>query len=342
MEGVIFVKIIKRLLIFASVLLLYFIGKEFLVLFTLLYGIHAILAYGFILLSIIFIVYFAVIPIYKIIRIPVTLGPTTDLSKVDELRGIRITAFQSNQYLIDSGVNLSNLQNTESTYNEITDELSKECDAIRKKYVNSLFYSSSVSQNGFLDAILILSTSVNIVKEIFILYNGRVNNRDLLVIARKVYYSIVIGGSEGVEYAAEEIFSKLATDTLKSIPFLDKIFSSLADGFINATLLTRASIITENYCKMLYIETDKDLYPSVQSVTSTVKSLTSGTLKSINENLIRLSKEKSEAIFNKAYNPVKLVFERSIENLKDPRQNIINSNLFDVIGKKFKSLKERK
>lgn len=341
MEGVIFVKIFKRFLIFASVLLLYFIGKEFLLLFNLLHGIHAILAYSFILLSIVFLIYFAVIPIYKIVRIPVNLGPTKDLSKVDELRGIRIATFQSNQYLIDSGINLSNLKNSESTYIEITDELSKECDAIRKKYVNSLFYSSSVSQNGFLDAILILSTSVNIIKEIFILYNGRVNNRDLLVIARKVYYSIAIGGSEGAEYAAEEIFSKLATDTLKSIPFLDKIFSSLADGFINATLLTRASIITENYCKMLYIKTDKDLYPSVQSVTSTVKHLTSGALKSINENLIRLSKEKSEEIFHKAYNPVKLVFERSIENLKDPKQHIINSNLFDVIGKKFKNLKER-
>ncbi len=334
-------KIFKRLLIFASVLLFYFIGKEFIVLFNLLYGIHTILAYGFILLSVIFLIYFAVIPIYKIIRIPVTLGPTKDLSKVDELRAIRITAFQKNQYLIDSGFNLSNLKSTEFTYNEIIDELSKECSAIRKKYVNSLFYSSSVSQNGFLDAILILSTSVNIIKEIFILYNGRVSNRDLLVIAKKVYYSIAIGGSEGVEYASEEIFSKLATDTLKSIPFLDKIFSSLADGFINATLLTRASIITENYCKMLYVETDKDLYPSVQSITSTAKNLTSGALKSINENLIKLSKEKSEVIFHKAYNQVKLVFERSIENLKDPKQNLVNSNLFNVIGKKLKNLKEK-
>lgn len=334
-------KIFKRLLIFASVLLLYFIGKEFIVLFNLFYGIHAFFAYGFILLSALFIIYFAVIPIYKIVRIPVTLGPTKDQSKIDELRAIRITAFQNNQYLIDSGFNITNLKNTEFTYNEIIDELSKECSAIRKKYVNSLFYSSSVSQNGFLDAILILSTSVNIIKEIFILYNGRVSNRDLLVIAKKVYYSIAIGGSEGVEYASEEIFSKLATDTLKSIPFLDKIFSSLADGFINATLLTRASIITENYCKMLYIETDKDLYPSIQSITSTAKNLTSGALKSINENLIKLSKEKSEVIFHKAYNPVKLVFERSIENLKDPKQNIVNSSLFNVIGKKLKNLKEK-
>ena len=328
-------KLLKRLLTFISIIALYLIIKEFIFLFNLLNEINTVLAYIVILLIFAFIIYYAIIPLYKIVKIPTNPGPTKDPSKVDELRRIRIESFKSNEYLIDSGYAVSNLQNNETTYNEITKVLSKECNAIRKKYVNSLFYSSSVAQNGFLDAVLILSTSVNLIKEIFILYNGRVNNRDLFKIAKKVYYSILIGGSEGAEYAAEEIFSKLATDTVKSIPFLDKIFSSLADGFINAALLTRISIVTENYCTMLYIKDDKELYPSVQSVTSTVKNLTSGAFKKINENLIKLGKEKAGTLVERALNPVKLVFEKSKTVFESPNQINKKVNIHKKLSKLF-------
>ncbi|OQY38189.1 MAG: hypothetical protein B6226_03975, partial [Candidatus Cloacimonetes bacterium 4572_65] len=118
-----------------------------------------------------------------------------------------------------------------------------------------------MAQNGFLDALIILSSSINHIKSIFILYNGRVNNRDLLNIGKNVYYSVLIGGSEGVEYVTDEIVTKLASDTVKSIPFIDKIIASLADGLVNSVLLTRISYLTENYCKMTYLEKSSDLLP---------------------------------------------------------------------------------
>ena len=80
-------------------------------------------------------------------------------------------------------------------YSKRIELLVKECANIRKKYVAQLFYSSSISQNGFIDAMLVLSYSINMVKDIFVLYNGRVTNRDLFNIAKKIYYSIAIAGS---------------------------------------------------------------------------------------------------------------------------------------------------
>ncbi len=88
------------------------------------------------------------------------------------------------------------------------------------------------------------------------LYHGRVSNKALWA----------IGGSEGVEYATRELFSKLATESIKSVLFADRIFGSLADGFVNAALLTRISLITENYCKLVTIESDKDLHPTSEFI----------------------------------------------------------------------------
>jgi hypothetical protein len=236
---------------------------------------------------------------------------------VDALISKRMERFKKNDYLKSLSMNVYSMQISEASYNSLVDSLNIECRRIRKKYVNQLFYSTSISQNGFIDAVLILSASVNIVKEIFILYNGRVSNRDLWVIAKKVYYSVAIGGSEGIAYASDEVFSKFATDTMKGIPFLNKVLSSLADGFVNAALLTRVSIITENYCKTLYIKSEKDILPSVSFIITTTKDLIADLVGKINTTLMSMVKEKTENILGKAINPVAVVLDKSVNTLKE-------------------------
>ncbi|MCK5456422.1 MAG: hypothetical protein KAI45_04790, partial [Melioribacteraceae bacterium] len=247
------------------------------------------LAYSVFVAIIFFIFYFAILPIIKIIKLPSNLGPTKVKSEVEKLRGNRIKQFSKNPFLLKSEIDTSSLQNNNEVYDTTISILEKESYKIRKSYVNRLFYSTSVSQNGFIDSIMILSASINLVKEIFILYNGRVSAVELLIIARKVYYSIIIGGTEGVEYVTNEIFSKLATESIKSIPFIDKIVTSLVDGFINAALLTRVSLITENYCKTLYIEKERDLYPSSKFIATTAKNLTSEVMKQVNSNILQIA-----------------------------------------------------
>lgn len=310
-------KILKKIFFFFSFLLIYFVAKEFLELYSYLSSINEILAIIVISLLGLFVIYFGVVPIFQIIILPADLGPTRDLSETHLLREKRIKKFRGNNFLRDQNFDFTSIDNSEESYNKIVTEIKPECARLRKKYINQVFYSTAISQNGFLDAILIFSSAVNMVKDIFLLYHGRVNNRDLFVIAKKVYYSVLIGGSEGIEYATEELFSKLATESVKSIPFLDKIFTSLADGYVNAVLLTRISLITENYCTLVYIKKERDLYPPPAFVFKTAKDLTADIFASVKTNLVRITKEKSENILAKTFNPVVLVLDKSFKTIKE-------------------------
>jgi len=230
--------------------------------------------------------------------------------------------FKSNPFLLDSHFDFESLAYDEGGHGKILDCLQPEAERIRRKYVTQLFYSSSIAQNGFLDAILILSSSVNLVKELFILYHGRVSNKDLWAIARKVYYSMAIGGSEGVEYATEEIFSKLTSGGIKSIPFASKILGSIADGFVNAALLTRISFITENYCKLVYLKSEKDLYPSYKSVISSTKIITADIIERIFKELKSIAKDKTSKYVLMTVNPVGYIMGNAMVRMADSSRKL--------------------
>jgi hypothetical protein len=244
-------------------------------------------------------------------------SPTKDKSQILSLRGKRIEALKENPYLLSIGYDVASIKNNEEDYNAITAILSNECNTIRKKHINNLFYRTSISQNGFIDGMMILGTSLIMTKDIFTLYNGRANNLALLSIAKKIYLSMLVGGSEGIEYASNEIYTKLASDALKKIPFMDKIVTSLTDGFVNAVLLTRVSIIAENYCKMLYIEKDRDLYPSPKFILSTAKDLTADIINRIKDNLLKLAKNKTEDLLSAVANPVVMAWDKANEFVGD-------------------------
>ncbi len=127
-------------------------------------------------------IYFVIIPVYKIFTLPVNPGPVLSKSKEEALIATRIKKFKKNKFLNDKQINIDVAKDSREKYIQTIQFFEKECTNIRKKYVAQLFYSSSISQNGFIDAMLVLSYSVNMVKDIFVLYNGRVTNRDLLKI----------------------------------------------------------------------------------------------------------------------------------------------------------------
>ncbi|MCF7802699.1 MAG: hypothetical protein K9N46_05525 [Candidatus Marinimicrobia bacterium] len=285
---------IKRLIGFLSIFLVLVIAREFLLLYNSINSMHPVAGLVFLILVAGIIVYFVGIPLYRILLLPKSFGPTTDKDKVDELRINRLHEFQKNPYLKKLGVKIPTENNDQQTYEQAIETLKKKNSVIRKKRVRELFYSSALAQNGFIDAILILSASINVVKETFRLFNGRVSNKDLFAIGKHVYYSIAIGGTESVEYATEEIVTKLGRDFGGGIPFVSRLTSSLADGFINATLLTRIALITENYCTTLYINSQKDLYPSRKFVIETAESITSDVWKKIRRNSKKYIGEKSK------------------------------------------------
>ena len=297
-------RFLKKILFFFSIFILYIIAKEFIGLYQFMYGIHPIVGYATLAVIVTFAVYTIILPVIQILRMPRNRSPVMDAKAIPELAEKRVRQFKNNPYLKECGIDVDSLPQGEEGYDQIIQTLKPEADAIRKRYVTQLFYSSSIAQNGFLDAILILSSSVNCVKDLFLLFHGRVSNRDLWIIAKKVYVSMAIGGSEGVEYATEEIFSKLTSGGVKSIPFASKILGSIADGFINAVLLNRIAIITQNYCTMLYLPSESELYPSYKSVVSSTKIITADILERIFNELKSIAKEKTGKVVLMTVNPV--------------------------------------
>jgi hypothetical protein len=225
--------------------------------------------------------------------------------------------FKNNRYLLENRFDFESVPPDRDGYQSIIRFLGPEMERIRKKYVTQVFYTTSIAQNGFLDAVLILSSSVNLVKDLFILYQGRVVNRDLWTIAKMVYFSMAVGGSEGIEYATDEIVSKVFTGGMKGIPFASKILGSIADGFVNAALLTRISIITENYCKLLFIESRKALYPSYRTVLSTTKIITSDLIERTLKEIRRIARDKTGNVVLATVNPVGYIMSKTIDKVAE-------------------------
>ncbi len=336
---------IKKILFFASFLLLIIIGKEMIELFSVIYAFSEIAAYAFAVVLFAGLYYFVGIPLYKILKLPKSFSPVYKIELEEIEISNRIEKFKKNKFLNENNFDFTLIKNDSDSYKKIISVLEKETNVIRKKYISNLFYSSSISQNGFLDGILILSTAVNMIKEIFVLYNGRVSNNDLLIIGKKVYYSIIIGGSEGIEYTTDEFVSKIALGGINNVPFLSKVTGSLADGFVNAALLTRVSIITENYCKKVYIKSDKELYPSIDLILKTTKLITEDFFDKVKFTLQNMSKESVDQLISKVSNPVNHVIKESFEKVKNSKEFInkgfeSGKNLFSSINI-FGSKKEK-
>ena len=308
-------KFLKRIVFFISLFFIYIIFRELLELYYYSYALHPVAGYLILALICTVTVYFIIIPVYRILAMPVIPGPVTDKSQELELIELRLKRFEKNKQLKDFFTSTGPTDDPRILYNQAVEKLAHACEQIRRKYVAQLFYSSSISQNGFIDAMLVLSYSINMVKEIFILYNGRVTNRDLFTITKKIYYSMAIAGSEGIEYVSDEIITKLASDGVKSIPFIEKILGSIADGFLNALLLNRISYITQNYCRLTLLESPNKLYPAPAMVFKATKHITADITVKLISVIRKISLDKTVNFALVALNPIGYVWEKTFDKL---------------------------
>ncbi len=312
-------KLLRKICIFLSIVLSLIIIREFIAIYSDLMGISKYLGYSFIAFSVFVIIYFIAMPAVKILAMPKRFAPTTDKDEKGSVIAGRLKQFRKNTYL--TGIDFGFSSDPEEAYNKAIAVLSEETRKIRKTYVSRVFYGTAVSQNGFLDAIVLLSASVNMVKDIFVVYNGRVSNSDLWCIGRKIYAAIAIAGSESVEYVTDEIIASFATGGMKSIPFIDKVMSSLAAGFVNAVLVTRISYITENYCKLAYIASDRELFPPLKVVSDTAKTITNDARDAIRKTMTNMAVEKTETFAKYVVNPTRFVFDKALGEFVNPTQD---------------------
>lgn len=347
--------ILKRILFFITLFFLYIILKEFLQFYHYARSLHPYAGYAALALVAAVLVYFVMIPLLRILWLPGRFSPVRDPDKIRPEIKKRIRHLQKNPIVLETGLDVSALPETREGYEKVMNTLRPEVEKIRKKYVTQIFYTTAIAQNGFLDALFILSAGVNMVKDIFLLYRGRVSNRELAVIGRMVYVSMAIGGSEGIEYAMDEIVSRVFSGGMKGIPFASKILGSLADGFINAALLTRIALITDNYCRMVFIESERALYPSFQTVISTTRILTTDLIERILGEVKNLARERTGQVVLSTVNPVGRLLAMAMHRTADHSEKLsarqrewlreaaaVADNPFSAVLKKMSELFRRK
>lgn len=302
---------IKKIFAFISLFLLYFVVKEFIELYVLISSISPYGGYAFLVFLVISVIYFVAVPLFKIIKLPAYPPPVTGEKQVDELLQSRLNHF----YRKDKGLRAKfedKVISNREKYELIISDYSAQTEKLRKEYVNRVFYSTAISQNGFLDALFLLFATINLIKDIFVIYNGRMTFKDFIRILKNIYYAVLIASSEGVEYAADELLTKLLTDTVKGVPFITKVTGSFADGYVNAALVTRISLITENYCTKLYIKNEKDLFPGIGKVIKINNAILFDIAKKINQEISNSLKNKilGENGSISLGNPVRYIFSK--------------------------------
>jgi len=289
-------KLIKRMITITCLIFVYFIVKELLFLYSSLYTFHPYLAYGFIAIALILLTVYVIVPMIKIFSIPIFKSPSLDESDRNSILKSRLKNLRINKHLISAGLVNQKYNSDEEEYEQYITALKPAVSEIRKGYVKKVFITTMIAQNGFLDAFILLTTNFTMVKDIFSMYHGRVNNVDLLKIYGSVFRVIAIGGSNVTEELAEGATTFLMDKAGGSIPFVGKIVSSISDGLVNATLTARISFIVENYCSKLVIENQSDLKPIGDVVKEMVKLITNpiiATIKKIGKKQISEKKDVS-------------------------------------------------
>lgn len=322
-------KFIKRVIAFVSIAAMYFIIREFLFLYNAVNTFHPTAGFVFLIFLILIFLYFIVIPIIKILTLPQFDGPTIEKSEEQRLIKKRIKIFRKNDYLEKIRFDFDSINDDSESYQKILEPLKTESKRIREKYIFNIFVSSSLAQNGFIDAILIMSLNIRVIKEIFILYGGRVTYRDIYNIGKNVYYSIAIGGSEAIEDITEELVGEMPQAAIGSI---GKVVGSISDGFFNAVLLARVALITENYCTMVHINKKKDLYPKLKSLVSAVKAITKPLKTKIFDTLKGKTVDKSKETANKIFSILKS-YEQDFEDFVEEHELKKRINIVDMLKK---------
>jgi hypothetical protein len=327
-------KLIKRLALFLSLFLLYFIAKEFLELYTYLHTLHPWAGYGFLIALAGMLVWCILLPLIQLWRIPRFSGPPSDPVQEAAFIAARMERLQHNPHLQDAGLDLAALPRDADGYKQMMAPLARQCSSLRDRHIAQMFYATAIAQNGFLDALLIVGISIRHVKEIFELYNGRASNRDLWNIAKLVYLSAVIGGSEGVEYSTNELLGKFSSESLKAIPFFDKVITSLADGLVNAALLTRISYLTQRYCTLTLARSPRDFAPNPTVVFQSVRHITSDIIGRIYDALRKSAMDKTRDVAAIAINPIGYFWSRAIDqqDALDDQQRQQRKEIARLIG----------
>ena len=192
-------------------------------------------------------------PVYLFLKLPQPLRLTK--GKEQEFRHKYFKRLKQNEFLKKQQISPT----TDDDLEEVLEVLNKEADKITKSTASSVFLTTSISQNGKLDAITVLATQSRMVWRIAHLYYQRPTLRELWYLYANVGAATLVASEiEDVDITEQlepVLKGFLKNSAGKAIPVIGPtatiILDSLLEGSTNAFLTLRVGILTKKYCSSL-------------------------------------------------------------------------------------------
>lgn len=211
---------------------------------------------------------------------------------------------RKNTYLSTHAVELTG-QNKELELENAYRSLGEEADKVIKAEAVKVFLTTSISQNGALDGVFMLTSLVKMVWRITHLYEARPSIRKLVYIYSNVAGTVLIArGLEDldlIEDQIEPLITSLVGGSIMSVvpgavPITNLLVSSVMEGAVNALLTLRCGYITTKYLGSLTVPDKK----AVRRSSSLEAASKIGSI--ISENTVHIIKSFASAAKNAAKN----------------------------------------
>ncbi|MBI5564687.1 MAG: DUF697 domain-containing protein, partial [Chloroflexi bacterium] len=197
-------------------------------------------------------------PLVIIVRLPQALvpPPESDLAAVEAYRGQLRQRLSNNPHLNDSPIDLS----SETGLQAAIQQLDMRADQLTKQAASTTFVSTAISQNGRLDALMVLATQTRLVWQIAQLYQQRPHWRELLNLYSNVAVTaLLVSEIEDLDISEQIepiVASVLGSGVVGAVPGVGTVAvniltNSLIEGTANAFLTLRIGSVTRQYCGAL-------------------------------------------------------------------------------------------
>ncbi|MEQ9374538.1 MAG: DUF697 domain-containing protein [Imperialibacter sp.] len=192
------------------------------------------------------------VPVFLFLRLPQTLTPPKAEEQIPSHKRRVFKRLRKNKLLIAEGLFPASEDQLEASLTR----LNEEADKIIRQTALSVFLTTSISQNGRLDAFTILFTHSRMVWKICHLYHQRPGLRDLANLYANIgATTFLVSEIEDLDISLqlESLLSGVTKSTsFSSIPVVGPtatlVMDSLFEGSTNAFLTLRVGIIARQYC----------------------------------------------------------------------------------------------
>ena len=253
-------KILTILGIFLGLVFLVFLVNQFYLLYQLLNGIHPWVGGLFVGLLAFALAYLLIRLVLLYIRsLPAPQLPDHPTQEDYDRYLEDMLACLSKNRLLSRDLLTDESRSKEERVTIALDSLDREGEPIIRRHANSIFLSTTISQNGSLDAIMVLVTLVKMVWQLGQVYGTRPSLKSLgklyLQVASLVFMARSLEDSDLIPAQLEPMIAGLVGESMASaipgmVPMSNLIISSVMEGAINAFLTLRVGFIAQAYLGM--------------------------------------------------------------------------------------------